>query len=100
MATEEAKAKVLGSIPRLYEDRETELTKTRLIDSLLFLIGYDQNYEPLEAAQYVLIVLFGLASTGLLAVLFIFVTLHRRLRSLKKYLPPWGTKVGIGSAHR
>lgn len=28
------------------------------LDSLLFLIGYDDNYKPLGAAQYVLIVLF------------------------------------------
>jgi uncharacterized membrane protein YphA (DoxX/SURF4 family) len=34
------------------------------LDGLLFLIGYDDNYKPLGAAQYVLIVLFDLLVVG------------------------------------
>jgi hypothetical protein len=39
-----------------------------------------------------LIVLFGLASTGLLAILFLIITMNRRLRQLKRFLPPWRGK--------
>ncbi|MBN9560534.1 MAG: DoxX family protein [Alphaproteobacteria bacterium] len=39
------------------------------LDSLLFLIGYDDNYKPLGAAQYVLIVGFDLLVVGNLCLL-------------------------------
>jgi hypothetical protein len=56
-------------------------------------------FEFTSVVMVSLIVLFGLASTGLLAILFIFVTLHRRFRKIKQFLPPlWGKPPHSGRA--
>lgn len=66
------------------------------LDSLLFLIGYDDNYKPLGAGQYPLIVLFDLlvaANIALLVVNWRADPTQRRARNL--YL--WLTRSLIGA---